>query len=120
MIFINNTRSVDVSILNPGDDIYGVYRMFPYAQARRLQVSTSDSLTRADLKMTAHKDKWNIDNASAREFYIITRFVGALRAPPRSLRLPRKICLNRSILNNWMGRGFLRMGASEVRSKVWD
>ena len=43
--------------------------MFPYAQARRLQVGTSDSVTKAELKMIAHKDKWNIDNASARECY---------------------------------------------------
>ena len=71
LIVLNNTRSVDVSILNPGDDIYGVYRMFPYAQARRLQVGTSDSVTMAELKMIAHKDKWNIDNASAREISLL-------------------------------------------------
>ena len=29
-------------------------------------------------------------------------------------------CQQLSLINNWMGTGFLRMGASEVRSKVWD
>ena len=29
-------------------------------------------------------------------------------------------CQQLSLINNWMGTVNLRMGASEVRSKVWD
>ena len=54
-------------MLNPGDDIYGVYDMYPYSQPRKIRVSATESLTGAELKMTANKEKWTIDNTTASE-----------------------------------------------------